>query len=79
MHYLFNSLLGRVAAECILAKLDEKPLPIFKTVPYFWYAFRILLVIRNRTVQYGKSIRYVGHATSYDQVYIQVHHHHFYS
>ncbi|KAJ3359632.1 hypothetical protein HDU91_004863 [Kappamyces sp. JEL0680] len=50
---------GRTAAETILAKLNGQPLPVFKSIPYFW------------TVQYGKSIRYVGHATSFDDAIVQ--------
>lgn len=53
---------GRTVAGVIMALNSEQneTLPIFKQIPYFW------------TVQFGKSIRYVGHATSYDDVIVQV-------
>lgn len=51
---------GRVAAKTILAKISGAVLPVFEQVPFFW------------TVQYGKSVRYVGHATSFDDCIIQV-------
>ncbi|KAI8913491.1 hypothetical protein EDD86DRAFT_231820 [Gorgonomyces haynaldii] len=50
---------GRVVAANIVAKLQQKPLQVFKHIPYFW------------TVQFGKSIRYVGHATSFDETVVQ--------
>jgi apoptosis-inducing factor 3 len=52
---------GRIVAKTILSKLDnpDAPLPVFKQIPYFW------------TVQFGKSIRYVGHATSFDETIVQ--------
>jgi NADPH-dependent 2,4-dienoyl-CoA reductase/sulfur reductase-like enzyme len=45
---------GRIAAQTIMAKITSKESPKFNQIPYFW------------TVQYGKSIRYVGYASSYD-------------
>ena len=45
---------GRVAALNIVA--PHAPTP-FRAVPFFW------------TVQYGKSLRYAGHATSYDSTH----------
>ncbi|KAL2913102.1 Apoptosis-inducing factor 1 [Polyrhizophydium stewartii] len=53
---------GRVAALNIVAKEHGKAETAsveFKQVPYFW------------TVQFGKSVRYAGHATSFDSVVIQ--------
>jgi NADPH-dependent 2,4-dienoyl-CoA reductase/sulfur reductase-like enzyme len=52
---------GRLVAKVIVTKLKnpEQPLPTFQQIPYFW------------TVQFGKSIRYVGHATSFDETIVQ--------
>jgi NADPH-dependent 2,4-dienoyl-CoA reductase/sulfur reductase-like enzyme len=52
---------GRLVAKVIVTKLKspEESLPVFKQIPYFW------------TVQFGKSIRYVGHATSFDETIVQ--------
>ncbi|KAH6564162.1 hypothetical protein BASA50_006853 [Batrachochytrium salamandrivorans] len=51
---------GRVAALNIMAKTQNKAdITLFKQIPYFW------------TVQFGKSVRYAGHATSFDDVIIQ--------
>lgn len=52
---------GRLAANCIIQsiKSPQQPLPVFDQIPYFW------------TVQFGKSIRYVGHATSFDSTVVQ--------
>ncbi|KAJ3159658.1 hypothetical protein HK101_001030 [Irineochytrium annulatum] len=50
---------GRLAAKNILLELAGKTADLkFTQVPYFW------------TVQYGKSIRYSGHAESFDDVVI---------
>ncbi|KAJ8323662.1 Apoptosis-inducing factor 1 [Batrachochytrium dendrobatidis] len=51
---------GRVAALNIMAKESNKSeLTHMKQIPYFW------------TVQFGKSVRYAGYATSFDNVIIQ--------
>jgi NADPH-dependent 2,4-dienoyl-CoA reductase/sulfur reductase-like enzyme/nitrite reductase/ring-hydroxylating ferredoxin subunit len=52
---------ARTVAKVIVSKLTdpEAALPVFKHIPYFW------------TVQFGKSIRYVGHATSFDEAVVQ--------
>ncbi|KAJ3415473.1 hypothetical protein HDV05_004915 [Chytridiales sp. JEL 0842] len=50
---------GRLAAKNIVALLSGKEPSKFVQVPYFW------------TVQYGKSVRYAGHAESFDEVLIQ--------
>ena len=51
---------GRTAALNIVAKEQGKELVEYKQIPYFW------------TVLFGKSIRYAGHAESFDDVIIQV-------
>jgi hypothetical protein len=45
---------GRAAARSFLGKQTRQ----FDIVPFFW------------TVQFGKSVRYAGHATSFDEVII---------
>jgi NADPH-dependent 2,4-dienoyl-CoA reductase/sulfur reductase-like enzyme len=51
---------GRVAAESIMAEIDSIKLPVFKQIPFFWTMF------------FGKSIRYVGHASVFDDTIIHV-------
>ncbi|KAI8920504.1 hypothetical protein BC831DRAFT_479339 [Entophlyctis helioformis] len=51
---------GRVAALNIIAnEKNSSVIQTFKQIPFFW------------TVQFGKSVRYAGHATSFDNVIIQ--------
>ena len=53
---------GRVVARNIVAlsKGEDGALKNFSQVPFFW------------TVQFGKSVRYCGHALKFDDVIIQV-------
>ncbi|KAJ3327139.1 hypothetical protein HDU76_012323 [Blyttiomyces sp. JEL0837] len=51
---------GRLAAENIALLAEGKPATKrFETVPFFW------------TAQYGKAIRYSGHAESFDDIVLQ--------
>jgi apoptosis-inducing factor 3 len=53
---------GRLTAQNIVSLStgkDKTALTPFETIPYFW------------TVQYGKSVRYCGHAESFDDVVVQ--------
>eukprot|EP01125_Pyxidicula_operculata_P021563 TRINITY_DN835_c0_g1_i1.p1 TRINITY_DN835_c0_g1~~TRINITY_DN835_c0_g1_i1.p1 ORF type:complete len:573 (-),score=114.42 TRINITY_DN835_c0_g1_i1:76-1662(-) len=56
-HYGFASTQGAHAAKNML---NGSPKFEFKNIPFFW------------TVQYGKSVRYAGHALSYDEIVLDV-------